>query len=61
MPAALRYATLVNPLRFGIDAVRRVYLEGAGLATVAPDFIPLSVIALVTMPLAAWLFRHRLV
>jgi ABC-2 type transport system permease protein len=61
MPAALRHATLVNPLRFGIDAVRRVYLEGAGLATVAPDFIPLAVIALVTMPLAAWLFRHRLV
>jgi len=61
MPAVLRYATLVNPLRFGIDAVRRVYLEGAGLATIAPDFLPLTVIALVTMPLAAWLFRHRLV
>jgi ABC-2 type transport system permease protein len=61
MPAALRYATLVNPLRFGIDAVRRVYLEGAGFTTVAPDFLPLALIAAVTLPTAAWLFRHRLV
>jgi ABC-2 type transport system permease protein len=60
MPRALQLATWINPLRFGIDAVRRVYLEGAGLATVAPDFIPLLAIAAVTMPVAAWLFRHRL-
>jgi ABC-2 type transport system permease protein len=61
MPVVLQAATVVNPLRFGIDAVRRVYLEGAGLATVAPDFIPLAVIAAITMPVAAWLFRNRLV
>ena len=60
MPHALQVATWANPLRFGIDAIRRVYLEGAGLATVAPDFLPLAVIAAVTMPVAAWLFRHRL-
>ncbi|WP_035881675.1 ABC transporter permease [Cupriavidus metallidurans] len=60
MPAILQAATYVNPLRFGISIVRRVYLEGAGLADVAVEFIPLLVVAAITLPLAAWLFRHRL-
>lgn len=60
MPQVLQIATLVNPVRFGIDLVRRVYLEGAGLATVLPDIVPMLLIAAVTLPTAAWLFRHRL-
>jgi ABC-2 type transport system permease protein len=60
MPQVLQVATYVNPLRFGMSIVRRVYLEGAGLADVAIDFIPLLAVAAVTLPLAAWLFRNRL-
>ena len=60
MPAALQIATLANPLRFAIEIVQRVYLEGVGLATVWHGLIPLVLIAAVTLPLAAWLFRHRL-
>jgi ABC-2 type transport system permease protein len=60
MPGVLQVATYINPLRFGISIVRRVYLEGAGLADVAVDFIPLLVVAAITMPLSAWLFRNRL-
>jgi len=60
MPRALQIATYANPLRFGIDLVRRVYLEGAGLHEIGFDFIPMLSIAAVTLPLAAWLFRHRL-
>lgn len=60
MPQVLQWLTWANPLRFGIDLVRRVYLEGAGLAQVGVNFIPLLVLAAVTLPLAAWLFRHRL-
>ncbi len=60
MPFILQIATYVNPLRFGIDLVRRVYLEGAGLGDVAFDFVPLLAVAAVTLPLAAWLFRNRL-
>ena len=60
MPVALQIATYANPLRFGVNISRRVYLEGAGLAEVGPDFIPLIVIAVLTLPLAAWLFRNRL-
>lgn len=60
MPEILQWATYVNPLRFGVDLVRRVYLEGAGLGDVAFDFLPLLAVASVTLPLAAWMFRHRL-
>ena len=60
MPKVLQAATYVNPLRFAIDLVRRVYLEGAGFSDVAFDFVPLLAVASVTLPLAAWLFRHRL-
>lgn len=60
MPPILQVATYVNPLRFGMEIVRRVYLEGAGLMDVAVHFLPLLGVAAVTLPLAAWLFRHRL-
>ena len=39
MPQALQTVTHANPLRFGVSIVRRVYLEGATLADVAPDFL----------------------
>ena len=35
----------VNPLRFAIDLVQRVYLEGVGLLTVVHDLIPLLIIS----------------
>ena len=60
MPEVLQIATYANPLRFAVDLVRRVYLEGAGLSDVAIDFLPMALVACVTLPLAAWLFRHRL-
>ncbi len=60
MPQVLQIATEANPLRFAIDLVQRVYLEGVGLATVWHNLIPLFIIAAITLPLAAWLFRHRL-
>ena len=60
MPDWLQTATYANPMRFGVEIVRRVYLEGAGFADVAADFIPLIVIAALTLPLAAWLYRNRL-
>lgn len=60
-PDVLQVLTLANPLRFGIEAVDRVYLEGAGLALIFNDLWPLALIAAVMLPIAAWLFRHRLV
>ncbi|MTW12490.1 ABC transporter permease subunit [Pseudoduganella eburnea] len=60
MPEVLQVLTMANPLRFAIDMVQRIYLEGVGLGTLWPSMLPLLLIALLTLPLAAWLFRHRL-
>jgi ABC-2 type transport system permease protein len=60
MPMALQYCTRINPLRYAIDMAHRVYLEGASLAELAPDLWPLALMGAVTLPIASWLFRHRL-
>lgn len=60
MPYALQLITYINPLRFGIDMVRRIYLEGAVFTEIAFDFVPMLAVAAITLPLAAWLFRNRL-
>ena len=59
MPEALQIVTYVDPMRFALDAIRRIYIEGAGLGEIWQDFVPMVAIAAVTMPLAGWLFRHR--
>lgn len=60
MPEVLNWLTYANPLRFGIDLVQRVYLEGASFAQVKWDFVPMLILAVISLPLAAWLFRNRL-
>lgn len=60
MPVAMQYLTLLNPLRYAIDFVRRVYLEGIGLWQLSYDLWPLVLIATVTLPIATWLFRNKL-
>ncbi|HEU4854522.1 MAG TPA: ABC transporter permease [Nitrosospira sp.] len=60
MPEFLQAITLANPLRFAIDLMQRVYLEGADLVMVGYDLIPLLIMSTVTLPFAAWLFRNRL-
>jgi ABC-2 type transport system permease protein len=47
-------------MRYFLTIVRRVFLEGAGLVYFWGDIWPMSVIALVTLSLATWLFRHRM-
>ena len=51
---------MINPLKYAISITRSVYLEGAGIDTLLPDMLALVAIAAVTMPIAAWMFRHRL-
>ena len=60
MPVPMKWITAVNPLRYAVDLVRRVYLEGVGLGTVIDDIIPLFIISAVTLPMAGWMFRNRL-
>ena len=59
MPGWMQTLTVMNPVRYGILTVRMIYFENAGLADVLPYLWPLAVIALVTIPGAAWLFRTK--
>jgi ABC-2 type transport system permease protein len=61
MPQFLQHLTMANPVRFGVNLVQRIYLEGADLGTLVGDLMPLMVIAAVALPLAGWLFRNRLI
>ncbi|WP_320043560.1 ABC transporter permease [uncultured Desulfobacter sp.] len=59
MPMWLQQADMLNPVCHIITALRRIFLEGADLAMIWPQIRPLLIIACVTLPLAAWLFRRR--
>jgi len=59
MPSWLQRFDLLNPVRYVIIALREIFLEGADTAMVWPQLWPLLLMAAVTLPLAAWLFRHR--
>jgi ABC-2 type transport system permease protein len=60
MPPIIQDFTLINPLRYAIDLVHRVYLEGVGLDRLWPDLWPMAIIAAVTLTAAAWMFRNRI-
>jgi ABC-2 type transport system permease protein len=61
MPRVMQIVTLANPLRFAIEFVQRIYLEGVSFVWIVNDLWPLVIIAAITLPAASWLFRHRLV
>jgi ABC-2 type transport system permease protein len=60
MPRVLQYVTLINPLRYTIDFVERVYLEGTSLDQLGSELWPLAGLATVTLLAASWMFRNRL-
>ena len=60
MPRSFQLATYVNPVRFAVEGIRRIYLEGAGLMDIVGLYIPMLAVAAVTLPLAGWLFKNRL-
>lgn len=60
MPAFLQTITYADPLRFALELIRRIYLEGLTFSQLAFNFVPLALISLVTLTVAAYLFRHHM-
>lgn len=60
MPHAVQTLTLVDPLRYFLIILRKVFLEGAGFDVLAHQYWPMAIIAAVALGLASWLFRHRM-
>ncbi len=60
MPVALQYLTLLNPIRFFMVLVRGIFLKGMTLSDVVLNWIPLIIIAILTLTLAASTFKKKL-
>jgi len=61
MPREVQYVTLINPLRYVISIIHRVFLEAASFRGIASDLWPLVLIALFSQSVAIWVFRRRLI
>src|SRR5512135_2903834 len=60
MPAAIQLITLLDPLRYFLVILRKLFLEGAPAAELVHQFWPMALIGLASMAAAGWLFRHRM-
>jgi len=60
MPPAVQIITYIDPLRYFLIILRKVFLEGAGFGLLLDQFWPLALIGTGTLFLAGWLFRHRM-
>lgn len=60
MPRAVQIITYIDPLRYFLIILRKVFLEGAGFGLLLDQFWPLALIGSATLLLAGWLFRHRM-
>lgn len=59
MPEAVQYLTYLNPMRYFLEVSRGVFLQDLTFAQLFGQFWPMTLIGLVTMTLASWLFRRR--
>ena len=60
MPDWIQALTWADPLRFGLVAIRRTYLTGAGWADIAQALWLAALMACAALPAAYWFCRRRL-
>jgi ABC-2 type transport system permease protein len=60
MPRAVQLITYTDPLRYFMIVLRAIFLEGASYRLLVSQYWPMAVIGLISLTLAAWLFRRRM-
>jgi drug efflux transport system permease protein len=60
MPDTVQQLTYINPLRYFLIILRGVFLEGDSYTLLFDQYWPMAIIAMVSLTLAGWLFRHRM-
>ena len=60
MPEWIQMLTYLDPLRFTLSAVRRIYLAGAPLSAVLPSMWPVIAMTALSLPAAYYFFKKRL-
>lgn len=57
MPVAFQYLTLINPVRYYVEAVRAIFLKGAGLTALWPQILALWTMGVAILWFASTRFR----
>jgi ABC-2 type transport system permease protein len=60
MPQWCQWLTLINPIRYMLVLSRGLFLRDLAFAQAWPELWPMTLIGLVTMAFATWLFGRRL-
>ncbi len=60
MPVVVQDITLINPMRYFMQVLRGVFLEGLPFPLLVQQFWPMALIGVVALSIAGWLFRHRM-
>lgn len=60
MPEAVQWLTYLNPVRYFMEIVRGVFLQGAGMGTLWPQILSLAVFGVVVLGLSVNRFHKQL-
>ena len=60
MPPLIQALTRIDPLRYFMIVLRKVFLEGAGFDVLIPQLWPMALIGATALALASSLFRRRM-
>jgi ABC-2 type transport system permease protein len=60
MPPVIQAITRIDPLRYFMVVLRKVFLEGAGFDVLIPQLWPMALIGVTALALASGLFRRRM-
>lgn len=59
MPVSIQYLTYLNPLRYFIVIIRSIFLKGGSFVSLLDQIIPLSILGISVLAIAAMRFKKR--
>jgi ABC-2 type transport system permease protein len=60
MPESVQWLTFLNPVRYFMEIVRGVFLQGAGLSTLWPQIVALAIFGVIVLGLSVNRFHKQL-
>lgn len=60
MPEIFQDLTLLNPMRYGLELIQRIFLEGAGFLDLWPLFAAIMAVAVAAVLAAVFSFHHKI-
>ena len=60
MPEGVQWLTYIDPVRYFMEVVRGVFLQGAGIATLWPQIVALAIYGVIVLWLSILRFHKQL-